>query len=275
MQTLLTPVVIEGIGLHSGQPARVELQPVTTPTGRIFYRDGVQIPALVEYVVDTHRCTMLGHAGVTISTVEHLLAALLLAGVDHVAIYLNGPELPALDGAALAWYSAIINAGVAPIDGEVPTFTIKDACWIEEGHSQFYLYPAKEFLLHAAISIADTAIDHVLVGGIVGEQTVNTQILRARTYCLERDVQAILADGLAKGGSLTNAVVLTETGYLNEQVWPDEPAWHKVLDLLGDLALVGVRLQGHIVAVQAGHRSHVALAQRLRRLYCTDMAMLP
>lgn len=261
--TLNSPVLLEGIGLHTGARCRVEVHP-RSGGGRVFLRDGVAIPALVDYVAETRRCTTLAHAGASVSTVEHLLAACLLAGVDHAEIRVDGPEIPALDGCGAAWYAALMTAGVCQAEGEVTEIRVPDAQWISDGDSDFFLCPAAGLTAYAAIAFPGTVAEHMLAGGPVAEAAVRTQILRARTFALEHEVRALLDAGLAQGGSLETAVVLTADGYLNAEVWPHEPAWHKVLDLLGDLALVGARLAGHILAVRGGHRSHVALARRLR-----------
>ena len=270
-QTVSQPFVVEGIGLHTGSVSRVEVHPATVPSGRIFLIDGVEIPALAEFVTDTRRCTTLGRQNRTISTVEHLLAACMLAHVDHARVIVDGPELPALDGSALHWLEALQGAGIATLDEPVVSLSYAQPCWIEEGESQCYLLPSEQFSLFAALDIPGTCADHRCVGGVVDAALVCKQIARARTFGLEREVQALLQSGLARGGSLDNAVVLTETGYLNAQVWPDEPAWHKVLDLLGDLALVGARITGTVLAVRAGHRHHVALARRLREQWLAEV----
>jgi UDP-3-O-[3-hydroxymyristoyl] N-acetylglucosamine deacetylase len=264
--TIASSLVVEGIALHTGVAARVEIHPAPAGYGRIFRRQGTTIPARAEFVIDTQRRVTLGKDGVAIATVEHLLAALLLAEVDNVEVIVDGPELPALDGSAQPWLSAITAAGVCPQDGEVGCIRFPAARWIEEGDSHFFLCPAEELTLYAAISIPGTAVQQMMVGGPVMAPDVHEQIARARTYGLEREVQELLARGLALGGSLDNAVILTENGYLNAHVWPDEPAWHKVQDLLGDLALIGKRIAGQILAVRAGHRSHLALVKYLRQL---------
>ena len=250
--------------MHTGQAAQATVAPATRGRGRMFRRDGVEIPALIDYVVDTRRCTTLGRYGTMIGTVEHLLAALWLAHVDDVEITVEGPELPALDGSALPWYSAIQEAGVCPSGGEVLSIRVSDTQWIDDEASQFFLCPSKRLALFSVLSIPETVAIDMTVGGPVEEPAVCAQILRARTFGLEREVSALLARGLAQGGTLANAVVLTRDGYLNHTVWPREPAWHKIQDLAGDLALIGARLQGQVVAIHAGHRSHLALARRLR-----------
>ena len=202
--------------------------------------------------------------GVSVSTVEHLLAALLLAGVDHVEIVVDGPEIPALDGCGSAWHAAVSAAGVCPVDGEVAVMPLAETRWVRHEESDFLLCPAARLTAYAAIDFPDTPAACLLAGGAVEEPAVREQILRARTFALESEVRALLDAGLAQGGSLETAVVLTRDGYLNDRVWLLEPAWHKVLDLLGDLALVGVRLCGQITAMRGGHRTQVALARQLR-----------
>ncbi len=269
-RTLSTPFVVEGIGLHTGEAVRVEVHPATAPIGRIFYKDGVAIPALVDFVTDTHRCTTLGRAGHTISTVEHLLAALLLADIDHVRIEVTGPEMPVLDGAALQWYSLLLSAGIRPFDGEIPAIIITTPAWFFEGDTDFFTFPNPTLSVYSALDVAGTVAIRRMVGGEVHDPVVREQILRARTWGLERELPALQKAGLGQGGSLENAVILTETGYMNAQVWPDEPAWHKVLDLLGDLALIGARITGRILAVRSGHRSQVAFACKLKQLGCVQ-----
>lgn len=263
-QTISQPFVVEGTGLHTGQVSRVTVIPATSPRGRIFLIDGVEIPAVAENVTDTRRCTTLGHRQKSVSTVEHLLAALLLSHIDHVTILVEGVELPALDGSARQWMQAISDAGITKLDEPCATFRITEPFWIEDSECQCCVLPAEGFAVYAALDVPDTIARHRLVGGDITDTLFVEQASRARTFGLEREVQALLQSGLALGGSLDNAVILTETGYLNDHVWADEPAWHKVLDLMGDLSLVGTRLQGMIIAIRAGHRHNVAVAGEIR-----------
>jgi len=272
--TLAHPVILEGAGLHSGRPARVTVRP-SAGGGRVFWCGGTAIPALAEYVVDTRRCTTLGRDGARVQTVEHLLAALWLAEIDSCEIVIEGTELPALDGAAAAWMQAITAAGGAPLSGAAPVWTVTEPAWITNGDSEFFLCPAPAPALYAAIDVPGTVATAMMAGGPLAEAAVRDQIVRARTYALDAEVRALLAAGLGQGGSLDNCVVLTADGYRNAQVWPHEPAWHKVLDLAGDLALCGMRLHGQVLAVRGGHRSHVALAGRVRAACQTAQNTIP
>lgn len=232
--------------------------------GRIFLAGGTVIPALAEYVVDTRRCTTLGRDGAQVRTVEHLLAALYLAGIDHAEIAVDGPELPALDGSARCWLAEIRAAGLRSLEDDAPEYRITDPAWLTEDGSQFFLCPAEAPAFFATVSLPGTVAERMMAGGPPADAAICEQIARARTFALREEVQAMFDAGLARGGSLENAVVLTRDGYLNDQVWPREPAWHKVLDLIGDLTLVSARIRGLIVAVCGGHHSHTALARHLR-----------
>ena len=264
-RTLKNLLVVEGSGLHTGAKARVEVHPAPAHRGRVFLRDHVEIPALADYVTDTRRCTTLGCDGVAIHTVEHLLAALSLAGITDAEISVQGPEIPVLDGAAREWMAAIEAAEVRSLGSPAPVMRIREAGWVTEGTSHFFMCPADTLTLYAVITIPETSIELMTAGGVVANAEVCEQMLRARTYGVESEIQALLAAGLARGGSLDNAVVVTRDGYMNDRVWPNEPAWHKVLDLQGDLALVGAALTGVVAARNSGHRSHVILARQLRQ----------
>jgi len=263
-QTISKEFTLQGVGLHAGETSRVTVWP-REGGGRVFLVSGEVIPALAEQVADTRRCTTLAANGARVRTVEHLLAALSLAGIDHAAIEVDGPELPILDGAAQSWLEAIRTAGIRTLDQEAPEYRITEPWWFADGDSRFFLCPAEEPALYAAIRIPETTAERMMAGGPLAHAGIGEQIARARTYALEAEVQALRDAGLGRGGSLENCVVLTQDGYLNERVWPNEPAWHKVLDLAGDLALTGLRIDGLIIAECGGHRSHVALAREIIR----------
>jgi UDP-3-O-[3-hydroxymyristoyl] N-acetylglucosamine deacetylase len=253
---------INGIGLHTGQQVNVIGKPAAAGCGIIFVVNGVEIPALAEYVDDTTRCTRIANNGVSLRTIEHLMAAIYLCGITDIYIIVDGGELPALDGAAKIWYDTLQKAGIKFIDGEILTVKLNNDL-MSAGNSQIIIAESDNLELFAEITIADTQITGMTAGGDITDASVIENIISARTYGLEREVRHLLDSGLAKGGSLDNAVIITETGYLNDDVRPNEPVWHKVLDLLGDLALTGFRLQGRITAIRSGHYSHVEMAKHL------------
>jgi UDP-3-O-[3-hydroxymyristoyl] N-acetylglucosamine deacetylase len=261
--TLAKAFVADGIGLHTGASVRVEVRPAAAGRGRVFRCGGVEIPALADFVVDTRRCVTLGAGAARVSTVEHLLAACQLAGVDDAEFVVDGPEVPILDGAAAQWLALMQAAGLCAVEGEVSYYRCTAPLWLDDGTSGVLVTPADALTLYAVLTVPETPAANMAAGGPVAAHAED--IARARTWGLESEVAALLASGLARGGSLDNAVVLTADGYLNPHVWPDEPAWHKVLDLLGDLALTGMRVQAQVTAVRAGHRLHVELAKRLRQ----------
>ncbi|MEI6519389.1 MAG: UDP-3-O-acyl-N-acetylglucosamine deacetylase [bacterium] len=257
---------INGIGLHTGQQVNVIGKPASSGCGIIFAVNGIEIPALAEYVDDTTRCTRIANNGASLRTIEHLMAAIYLCGITDMYIEVDGPELPALEGAAKIWYDILKQAGIRCLEGEILTIAL-DKDDMATGNSHINVAASDKLELFAEITIPGTKITGMTAGGDITDADVIENIISARTYGLEREVRHLLDSGLAKGGSLDNAVIITETGYLNNDVRHNEPAWHKVLDLLGDLALTGFRLQGRITAVRSGHYSHVEMAKNLRVKY--------
>ncbi len=275
LKTIAAPFTVTGVGLHSGADVGVTARPAPAGTGLVFLLDGETVPALVEYVTDTRRCTTLGRNGKSVRTVEHWLAACMLAGVTDVIMEVTGPELPALDGCAHSWFNDILRVGLVPLEGEITPWVITEPKWLVTAGSEFLLTPASEYAVYAAVDILHTAVHNMVAGGAITDPAVVEQLLRARTYGLESEVRALLESGLARGGSLDNAVVITETGYLNAQVWPAEPAWHKALDLLGDLALLGRPIIGQVLAVRGGHRAHVELVKFIQKDAMISVGNIP
>ncbi|MEI7832515.1 MAG: UDP-3-O-acyl-N-acetylglucosamine deacetylase [bacterium] len=275
LKTIAAPFTVSGVGLHSGADVTVMVRPAPAGTGLVFLLDGETVPALVDYVVDTRRCTTLGRDGKSVRTVEHWLAACMIAGVTDVFMEVTGPELPALDGSALSWFNDILRVGVTTLAGEITPWVITEPHWLVAGGSEFFLTPANEYAVYAAVDIPHSAVHNMVAGGAIADAAVVEQLLRARTYGLESEVRALLKSGLARGGSLDNALVITETGYLNMQVWPAEPAWHKALDLLGDLALLGRPITGQVLAVRGGHSAHVELVKFIQQDITTSVGNIP
>lgn len=271
--TLARSTELEGVGLHSGAPVRLVLTPAPAHAGIRFVRTDLpgmpSIPALAEYVVDTTLSTTLGFAddrAVRVQTVEHLMASLFGLGITNANILIDGPELPALDGSALPFVRAILEAGRLSQDAPRSVIAPSDRIEIDAGDRSVLYQPISEQLeLTYVVDYGHPLAGPQLFEGCVDEARFIQDIAPARTFCLLSEVERMREAGLAKGGTTENAVVIAEDRYLTPLRYPDEFVRHKVLDLLGDLALCGFSLKGQVVAAKAGHALHVGLAGELRR----------
>ena len=268
--TIAKPVSTEGIGLHTGVPVHVRLLPASSGTGIVFKRvdlDGFLIKATAKNVARVSYATSLMRKGVLISTTEHLLSALAASGVDNAVIEIDNLEVPIMDGSALPFIRLIQEVGVKPLRAARSWAKIVKPIEVTDGRKRIAVYPAEDFKITYRI-----AFDHPLVG--VQERTFSMSqagyergIAPARTFGFFDEVEMLRKSGLVRGGSLENAIVLTKTGVMNPEGlrFPDEFCRHKILDLVGDLVMLGRPLIGHVVADRAGHAMHIALANRLLR----------
>ena len=265
-QTLARPVTIEGNGLHGNRSCTVVLRPAVRATGILFRHlpSGVEIPARTEFVGDCSLATTLVRNGIRLQTVEHLLSALMGLGVDHLTVELSGEELPILDGSAAPWVRAIQEAGLRAMPAWNRFMRILRPVELDLGDKWMRVSP------YHGLRIAYTIdFDHPAIGRQSRELTLTPEkyvreLGRARTFCMERDIEFMRSRGLAKGGSLENAVVFSPTGPLNESLrYEDEAVRHKILDLVGDLKLLGAPLAGFVEAHRAGHALHVDLARAI------------
>lgn len=257
--TLRAPVEFDGVGLHTGEPCRVRLHP--SEGGGVRVRIGrVEFPARWDYVVDTRRATVLGHAGATISTVEHLLSALWALRIGSVVIeQLQGREVPILDGSALPFLEALEATGVVSCEGWYQ-YPLPTGVSVSEGDRVLTLLPDDE----TAIGFITLPPPFYHQAGVFDLSGYREQIAPARTFGFLHEVEALRQQGLAQGGSLENALILDENGYYNSARFRDEPLRHKLLDCLGDLMLCGVCLRRfQLVAYAPGHRLNRELAQKV------------
>lgn len=260
--TVAQPVHWTGVGLHTGEECGATVRP-SESGGVIFLRNGVEIPAVVERVSATARCTTLSGSGVSVSTVEHLLAALAALGVTSARVEVSGPELPILDGSSLAFVQAMHCAGLHCIPGDRPVLRLAAPVWLTEGASTMLALPADRPRVTVAVDYP-----HALIGAQVADQMVDAEtfareLAPARTFGFEHEVAELVQRGLALGGSLENALIFMNDGTATPMRFADEPARHKALDVIGDLSLVGALPLAHIIAVRPSHRLNVAFARRL------------
>ncbi|WP_050061197.1 UDP-3-O-acyl-N-acetylglucosamine deacetylase [Silvibacterium bohemicum] len=265
-QTLGAPVDFSGIGLHSGAPVHMRLLPAPAGTGIIFRRtdlDNFEIPARSRNVAKVSYATSLMRQGVLISTTEHLLSAFIGMGVDNVIVELDNLELPILDGSALPYVEAFEQIGLKTQRRRREYIRILKTVEVREGDKFIGVYPGEGYSVSYKIDFPSP------IGGqgfVVDLATRNygVQIAPARTFGFKEDEQKLRDMGLIRGVSESSAIILDRKGVLNGPLrFRDEFVRHKVLDLIGDLALAGHHILGHVVAERAGHAMHTALVSRL------------
>jgi len=254
-----------GIALHSGHPVAVTLMPAPQDHGLVFVANGQEIPAHVDQVVDTQLATTLGHGSVTVRTVEHLLATLVGMGIDNVRIEVEGNELPALDGCGEAWVRAIHEVGLRQQESLKRVVEIVCPIEVTDGDRWARIEPSSQLTLDVTIDFDHASVGRQHLCLDIESGSFERELAWARTFGFERHVPAMQRMGLVRGGTLDNALVFGEDGPLNPGGLKraDEPVRHKMLDVLGDLALLGSSVHGRIVTERPGHGLIVRLIQRV------------
>lgn len=268
--TIAQPVEVSGVGLHTGAEVRLKLCPALAYTGIRFRRvdlDGFEVPASPQYVAHVSYATALVRRGVLVATVEHLLAALFGCQVDNAIIELDGLEVPIMDGSAAPFVNLIREAGVVTLDAPRQYLRILKPVQVKDEDRSLLIKPAPVLSIQCTIEF-----DHPLIGRqqremAVVQETFVREIAPARTFGFLQEVESLRKMGLIRGGSLENAIVLTQDGLLNPEGlrFPDEFVRHKIIDLIGDLALLGRPVLGRLEAVKTGHALHNALVAKLLR----------
>ena len=295
--TLKEAISFEGAGLHTGELSRVVVQPAPENTGIVFVREdfspSVEIPAQVDYVVDLMRSTTLGMGEVRIHTVEHLLAALVGMGVSNAHISVWGPEVPILDGSAKPFVEAIERVGLQPQKAEQQYYVIEEPVHYQDKQRgvDIAALPFEGFRATVMVDYNSQVLGMQLAT-LVRWEDFPTEVAPARTFCLLYELEELYHRGLIKGGTLDNAIVIVDRHYTQEELqrigglfgYPDvemvpegvlnntplrfenEPARHKLMDLIGDLALLGAPLKGQIIAMRTGHAANIAFLRTLHKL---------
>jgi UDP-3-O-[3-hydroxymyristoyl] N-acetylglucosamine deacetylase len=265
-QTIAAPLEFTGLGLHSGAPVTMRLLPAPAGSGIVFRRtdlDNFEIPAIGRYVAKVSYATSLMRQGVLISTTEHLLSALIGMGVDNMIVELDNLELPILDGSALPYVEAFLSAGIRSQRRRRETVRVLRPIEVREGEKFIGVYPGSGYSIEYAIDFPAPVGQQKACVDLAAE-TYGTDIAPARTFGYKADEQRLRDMGLIRGAGPENAIILEAKGPVNGPLrFPDEYVRHKVLDLIGDLALAGRRIEGHVVAERAGHAMHTALVSRL------------
>jgi UDP-3-O-[3-hydroxymyristoyl] N-acetylglucosamine deacetylase len=266
-RTIRRAISCVGIGLHSGNRVQLSLKPAPVNFGIRFRRADLgdhEVPANVQHLAGIQLATALSRNEVSVETVEHLLAALVSMGVDNVLIELNSPEVPIMDGSAAPFVYLIQEAGIKQQASRRKYLKIVRPIALSRGDKRIALYPSDHFKVTYSISFDHPLLRHQSRTLRITEESFSEEIAPARTFTFLKDVENHRQNGLALGGSLDNAIVLGETGVLNNALrFEDEFVRHKILDAVGDLALVGYPVIGHLVAHRAGHGLHTEFVGKI------------
>ena len=275
-RTLKRSFECSGIGLHSGQSVRLRVHPARRDAGIAFVRRDLSSEPLrlkKARVVRADHATTLSGKGFTVSTVEHLLAALRVMGVDNATIDLDGPEVPIMDGSAAPFIYLVREAGIRRQAAPRRYLRVREPIEIELDGREIVILPADRLRITYTIDFPGTFIGRQSISRTIQKQVFAEELAPARTFCFLKEVAALRSRGLALGGSLENAVVIDESGPMNRLRFPDEFVRHKVLDLVGDLALLGMPVLGHVIASKAGHSLHAHLVDALRQSSVADVVV--
>ncbi|MBD2296004.1 UDP-3-O-acyl-N-acetylglucosamine deacetylase [Anabaena sphaerica FACHB-251] len=275
--TLAAEITQTGVGLHSGVSTSVRILPAEPGSNRYFVRVDLSnspvIPAGIAVVNQTVLSTQLGTDEVYVRTVEHLLAALAAMGVDNARIEIDGPEVPLLDGSAQAWTDSIAAVGLVsqPADDEQKPIVIQEPICVNQADAFVCALPSSETRFSYGIDFELPAIGNQWHSWSLSrnlENTFVTEVAPARTFGLLHQIEYLQKSGLIKGGSLDNALVCGPDGWLNPPLrFANEPVRHKILDLVGDLSLLGKFPVAHFLAYKASHNLHIQLAQKILELF--------
>lgn len=266
--TLAQSVSTKGHGLHTGVEVNLTLRPAPENTGFIFIRtdlDNFEIPASVEYVSHCSYATTLMRRGVVLSTCEHLLSALRGVGLDNCFIDIDNIEVPIMDGSSEDWISLIEKAGIVEQELNRHLFKILSKVDYEHGERKMSIEPSDKFEIECVIDFAHPFIERQKLHFVSENGSYGKEIASARTFGFTAEIEMLRKANLALGGSLDNAIVLTSDGMMNKSPlrFDDEFVRHKILDIIGDLALLGMPIAGKVIAEKSGHSIHALLMSKL------------
>ncbi|TLD96321.1 UDP-3-O-acyl-N-acetylglucosamine deacetylase [Helicobacter jaachi] len=266
-KTIKNKVEIIGIGLHKGVPVKMELEPLGVDSGIVFYRSdlGLSIPLKPENVVDTTMATVLGMGDARVSTIEHLLSAIAAYGIDNIRICLDNEEVPIMDGSSIGYCMLIEEAGIAVQNAPKRAIAIKKPIEIQDDKKFVRVEPSEKMIFDFSIDFNHPAIRQQHYKFTFNTKAYKEEIARARTFGFLHEVNYLRSQGLAKGGDLSNCIVLDESSILNKEGlrYKEEFVRHKILDAIGDMALLGMPLLGTYVSFAGSHKLNHLLTKQL------------
>ncbi len=268
-KTIKNKVTFSGVGVHSGINTEVTLRPAEAGTGIVFHRTDMTPPVSIEAkaanVVSTRLSTTIGKNGALVATVEHLMAALRGLGVDNVHVDINGPEVPIMDGSAAPFVRYIEEAGIETLGKTRKYLVVKKPVTISDGDKKVTIIPSRYFRISFDMRFNHPVVNNQFKSVKLNDETFVSEISAARTFGFLAEVETLRANGLARGGSLENVVVIGNDGILNEEGlrFDDEFVRHKILDAIGDFSMAGFHIIGHVKAFKSGHDLNHKLVNQL------------
>lgn len=255
--------------MHTGEPSRVRIVP-SENDHLAFVSNGNRLPAVLDQVAHTSRCTTLGATPFQVSTVEHLMAALSAFSIAGADLYVEGPEVPILDGSAAQIVRLLREAGLRRLPGTRRVLRLSHPVWLEEGTSSLLAVPSDHFRLTTTISFDHPMVGRQITDVVVDPESFERDIAPARTFGFEEELVELERNGLARGGSIENALVFRRSSTTSPLRFPDEPVRHKAMDVIGDLALLGALPLTHIFAIRPSHRLNIEFGRLLARHGCIE-----
>ncbi len=275
-KTIKQPVTIEGVGLQTGNKVTLNLKGSPANSGINFIRaDLPNKPLLNIQSVNLKDCepqgierrTTLGIGPLQVETTEHLMAALWGGSIDNIVIELNNVELPGLDGSAKIFLDLLKKGGITEQDAPKKNLKINEVVWCKGDDSLIAIFPDDSFRISYTLSYKDTSIGTQFLSLVLDKENFESEIAPARTFCLEAEALQLLKQGFGKGANCDNTLVIGKNGPIKNVLrFPNEPVRHKILDLLGDLYILGASIKGHIVAIKSGHELNMELVKKIQNL---------
>jgi UDP-3-O-[3-hydroxymyristoyl] N-acetylglucosamine deacetylase/3-hydroxyacyl-[acyl-carrier-protein] dehydratase len=270
-RTIKKPVELSGVGLHTGAHVNMKFKPAPPNTGinfiRIDIKDSPMVKADIVNILSqdkSPRRTSVGFNSIEVHTIEHLMAALWALGIDNIIIEIDGAEIPGLDGSAMGFIEILKKVGIEGQNIEKKVYQIRSPIWAEQDGAMIMVFPDNQFRISYTLNYEHPLLKAQYISFDAEEHAFEKEIATARTFCLEKEVHELRKKGLGKGANYENTIVVGKDGVIDNNLrFEDEFARHKILDLLGDLYLLGYALKGHIIAMRSGHPLNMQLVEKI------------
>ncbi|HDN98148.1 MAG TPA: bifunctional UDP-3-O-[3-hydroxymyristoyl] N-acetylglucosamine deacetylase/3-hydroxyacyl-ACP dehydratase [bacterium] len=273
-KTIKNIAEVEGVGLHTGKKVKVTFKPAPPNTGILFIRTDIPSSPVIKAEIDNlldiekyPRRTSLGNQDCEIHTVEHLLSALYALEIDNLIVEINGEECPGLDGSAISFVEIIKKAGIEEYDEEKEVIYLKEPIYISQNGAHIIALPYDKLRISYTLNYPNSPLKSQFASFIIDPDTYEKEIAAARTFCLQEEVENLKSLGLGKGSDYSNTLVISKDGVINNKFrFEDEPVRHKIVDLIGDLALLGKRICCHIIGIRSGHSLNTKLIKKIKEV---------